>query len=801
MIAAFAAISVGLTSCDLEEQVKATSISINQTSVALKVGQKIDLDAMVYPLSVETQRVVWASKDPAIAAVDPYSGIVMGLSAGKTYITAVACDGSNVTASVPVTITSDASSLVPESPSTEAVPEVFNVKITTGTQMLALNDDGTTTTVTIDKNGNLSPAPKSGALLVYPADAAAAGKLVNMMNQSGTKEDFQKKYGIMTSTDGSPLKSLVSALKVVNNRNTPMSIVASSSASLTRAENVVYYNSLNVTKGWQTGSGRAILCTIAPGDSAYVAAPVGSDINIETVDGEVIVAHQTLEAGQEYPLVIEEKVIKVEKIELQMSEVTVAKGDTLHFSATVYPEDANNTAVNWTSSDPSVLTVDKEGVVTAVGGGHATITATAADGSDVSASCEVTVVILVEEIKLGSKLYSVKKGSTVRAAATIVPVEADNRKVTWSSADPTIATVDKEGVITGVSVGKTTITVTAADGSGVSASCTVAVEPDVILVDGINFPNYYFPKVKKGETISLDVTVSPENATNRELSWSSADEKIATVDKNGVVTGVGYGRTIITATATDGSGITASCAVLVGDEIAMNFIDFEFAPGQKGDLSLEKIKKSISGDFLILGGETYSAKMPYNGGDKLVGQLDAKADNWTILYPAITPNANNEYVYDFANQSGTFEDFCKNYNVLSTSGWGTTDDVISSATMVPRTMMVIVKNNTSDPFPVYCNCDQFGKRLSQMVFSCDKEYGYWYSSLFADSETSPLCTVAPGATAYVAVPCAWGVTLCDAKGNQIMNRIETNYGGLVYYLNLNTGVGFQEGLFNSEIKW
>ena len=109
-----------------------------------------------------------------------------------------------------------------------------------------------------------------------------------------------------------------------------------------------------------------------------------------------------------------------------------------------------------------------------------------------------------------------------------------------SSSDKSVATVDQSGIVTSKGVGKTTITCTSEDGSLV-ATCVVTV---LIQTTGVSL-NYTTSKIWKGQTVTLVPTITPENATNKNVTWTSSDNSVATVDENGVVTGVAGGTCTI----------------------------------------------------------------------------------------------------------------------------------------------------------------------------------------------------------------------------------------------------------------
>ena len=166
------------------------------------------------------------------------------------------------------------------------------------------------------------------------------------------------------------------------------------------------------------------------------------------------------------------KLVRASAIELSESEKTVFVGDTFTITATVKPEDAFNRTVTWSSSDPSIATVDENGTVTAIAKGEAIITAESADG--VKAECKVTVEKKVSAIELSESEKTVFVGDTFTITATVKPEDAFNRTVTWSSSDPSIATVDENGTVTAIAKGEAIITAESAD--GVKAECKVTVE-------------------------------------------------------------------------------------------------------------------------------------------------------------------------------------------------------------------------------------------------------------------------------------------------------------------------------------
>lgn len=166
-----------------------------------------------------------------------------------------------------------------------------------------------------------------------------------------------------------------------------------------------------------------------------------------------------------------------EHLSLDNTSLTLHGNESQQLTATVLPASASQ-ALMWTSSDESVATVSQSGLVTAVAAGHAVITATTTDGTDLSASCDVTVLqVQAESIQLNVTTAGLNEGSTLQLTATVLPKECDIKTVIWASNNPSVATVDNNGLVTTHSVGTATITAITTDGSNLSTTCTVTLLP------------------------------------------------------------------------------------------------------------------------------------------------------------------------------------------------------------------------------------------------------------------------------------------------------------------------------------
>lgn len=257
--------------------------------------------------------------------------------------------------------------------------------------------------------------------------------------------------------------------------------------------------------------------------------------------------------------------VAVSGVALNKKVATVNVGKKVTVKATVTPANADNKTLVWTSSNTKIATVSN-GVVKGVKAGRAIITAKTTDGSNISATCTVTVKQPVTRISL-SKKATMYTGKKLTLKAKVNPANASNKALTWKSSNTKIAKVASNGVVTGVKAGTVKITATAKDGSRKSATCTVTVRQSVSKIT-LSKTNVVLPK--KGSSYNVRVTVAPKNAYNKNVAVKSANTKVAKVSASTVksgktvkITAVKKGKTKVAFTAKDGSKKSAICKVTV----------------------------------------------------------------------------------------------------------------------------------------------------------------------------------------------------------------------------------------------
>lgn len=246
--------------------------------------------------------------------------------------------------------------------------------------------------------------------------------------------------------------------------------------------------------------------------------------------------------------------VDAKSISLNKTSISLTVGNTSTLSVTFNPSDTTNKTISWYSGNALVAKVNNNGVVTAMAAGTTTITAMTSNG--VKATCTVTVsAIAPSSITLNKSSAEIIKGATVTIKATIAPSNAD-QTVTWTSSDSGVATVSN-GVVKGIKAG--TVTITAKTSNKKTATCKVTVTP--ILVTSILITNNY-PTITVGSSTKLNVSITPTNADNKTLTYTSDKTSIATVDSSGNVKGIAVGTAKITV-KNAASGKTAVANVTV----------------------------------------------------------------------------------------------------------------------------------------------------------------------------------------------------------------------------------------------
>lgn len=249
---------------------------------------------------------------------------------------------------------------------------------------------------------------------------------------------------------------------------------------------------------------------------------------------------------------------KVTGLTITKDSSTMYAGNTMKVTVTVKPDNATDSSIAWSSSDPTVAAIAEDGTITAYKKGQTTITCSALDGSGKSSQFLLTVKQQATGVTIDKTAVTVYIGKTETVTAKVLPDTADNKALNWEIDDSDVATVSS-GRITGKAVGTATVRATTRDGSNITKEIKVTVlqQINTITLDKTS------ETLKVGQNASLVASISPIKPSNAGLVWSSDNDKVAKVNQNGVITATGRGSTNIWCKAADGAGAKAQCRVTV----------------------------------------------------------------------------------------------------------------------------------------------------------------------------------------------------------------------------------------------
>lgn len=325
-------------------------------------------------------------------------------------------------------------------------------------------------------------------------------------------------------------------------------------------------------------------------------------------------------------------------------------GDTKQVTATILPVSAANKTLNWTSSNAAVAKVSSSGVVTAVGDGTCTITATSTDGSNVSSSISVTVdnKVYVTRVSVSPSSLSLFTGETYSLSANITPSNATNKSVTWSSSNTNIASVNLNGTVTAKASGSCTIYATSAENSSFKGSCTITVSDKQFTISPTSKSLYV------GENFTITYSATPDATP----SFSSNNTSIATVDASGKVTAKAQGTATISATA---NGITRTCAVTVSN----NVLEFD------GSSRTMYVNEQAT--------LTFSAVVPSDATITAVANGITRTCSVSVTNPQISFNGSSRTIYDGEQVTLTFATLVPSNASVAATASNSNVEVISAS--------------------------------------------------------------------------------------------------------------------------
>ena len=427
---------------------------------------------------------------------------------------------------------------------------------------------------------------------------------------------------------------------------------------------------------------------------------IDSDGNITTLKNGTTNIEVKVQYFNGTEIILNEKVvvdIKPQAVELDKTSYTFNDTKNMQLKATILPTQASNTKLNWTSDNKSVATVDGNGVVTPVKNGTCKIIATTADGTNIKGNCSITVDIKPQVIGLDKTSYTFNGAIKMQLKATILPTQASNTKINWTSDDENIATVNENGVVTPKKKGTCHIIATTADSAAIKANCEIIVE--VVKATSIKIRNNSYSIVSVNQTPSFSPTISPSGTTNKKVKWTSSDEKIAVVSENGVVKPVKNGTCKIIATTTDGTNLSAFVDLTVN--IPPTTIKLDKSSYTFNDTKNMQLKATI------LPTQASNTKLNWTSDNKSVATVDGNG--------VVTPVKNGTCNITATTADGTnIKGNCNitvDFKVTSIS-FSTTSYTITSVNQTPSFRATISPSNAANKSVKWTSSDENVAKVS-----------------------------------------------------------------------------------------
>lgn len=632
-----------------ESEVDVKSITLDKKDIELKVGETDTLKATIEPEDATDKSIIWKSNNEDIVEVDE-NGNITAKKEGVAIISVLSSNGKIATAVVRVK-----SSIIPIS-NIRLDQSYFSMYMDQEKTLIATIEPENATDKTIVwsssnenimevDNGKIICKNRGTAIIVATASNGLKASCIVTINEIEAESiELNKDSMVLTlgnsdtllatvKPDNTTYKNItwscsdreivdvingvVIAKKVGTAKVTALTSNGKTATCTVTVKGIPVSNiKLNKTSLLlEKGKSENLVATIEPENATDKSITwISSNNNIVEVNnnGKIVaknVGSATVTAISSNGLkasctiTVKEKAIEPSSIKLNKTSITLDIGKSTTLVATIEPTNATNKTIKWKSSDNSVVEVNN-GKVTAKKAGEASITATTSNGK--TATCIVKVnkaqTQEVTGITLKQKDHTINVGESLQLVATIEPSNAANKTISWSSSNDKVATVSKSGVVKGINAGK--VTITAKTNNNKTATCIIRVS---IPAKSISI-NKKSTTLSVGSTEKLSVTFNPTNTSSKEITWTSSNKSIVTVNSDGLITAKAKGKATITATSKYGK--TATCEVTVNDKIlyvSKNGSDSN--NGKTTNTAFKTIKKGISqlspGYKLVIAEGTY----------------------------------------------------------------------------------------------------------------------------------------------------------------------------------------------------
>lgn len=510
-----------LWSCEStkEQDIQVLSVSLSQSTAEICVGETVELKATIVPSNATLSEITWATTKSTVATVSE-KGLVTAVGEGTATIVASAGGKSG---SCLVTVS-------------KGIVAVYSIELNARSVELSRGD-------TFTLEATVSPEDATNKSIIWSSSDDSVASV-----EDGVVSASEAGTAIISAEAGGKKATCLFTITV------PVESLTLNKTSLSLTENqkeqlTAYISPEDATNKDIAWSSSNTSVAVVDSDGEVLAIKKGA-CNITATLGDI---------SAECIVTVDSPEVPVSNIELS-GPTRIERGKTGTAIAIVYPSNATNKSVTWSSSDDKIISVDSHGTLNALSIGHATITASA---GSVSKSMNVYVYVPAQSISLYSEEYgnltdntviTLTKGEATQVKAILTPDDATDT-VTWTSYPETVVSVDQTGLIQAIGGGEGYILVRAGDLMPKRLRVSVVVPTESISLDISS------KTIKQYEEIVLNATILPEDATDKSILWSSSNTSVATVDKNGKVSG-GPQEGSATITASAGS-LSASCEITV----------------------------------------------------------------------------------------------------------------------------------------------------------------------------------------------------------------------------------------------
>ncbi len=564
---AISVVNVEVTDLELEGNF---SVNVNDTKkINVKVNNQDNISTYL----------TYKSEDETIAKVDAY-GNVTGIKEGKTHITVTNGDASN---SVEITVIA-----------TDIKIEEININ----ENELNLNV-GEKKTLSV----NVVPSNASQKELEWSSSDTSVAKV----DSNGTVFAISKGYAIISVKSDDEINSQITVY-------------------VNEEEKIILSNyNIEMEVGETTKLSANIPVKFTSSDVSI--ASIDQDGNIKALKaGKVTITASANNKKNTCIVVVSKKetpikptpIVEVKSIVVKENNIKLTEGDTKTLIVNVNPSDATNKIVKYTSEDSSIATINSNGVITAKKSGKTKIIITSVSNKNIKSEVLVTVkakVIEVSSISLNTSSKTLIEEDKFSLVVTYVPQDATNKSVTWSSSDTSVATVDSNGKVTAKKKGSATIT--ASTYNNKTASVKITVNKKTVDVTSVKINSNVY-SVYEGDNITLSATVTPDNATNKKVTWSSSNTGVAVVDSNGVVSAIKSGSAKITVKSVSNPNLTDSKTITV---------NVKTIPVTKlsTDVTTKTLKynKTFQWDVTVLPTNATNKQVIYSSSDTSIASVDS----------------------------------------------------------------------------------------------------------------------------------------------------------------------------------